>query len=61
KMPLLMYAGSGLLAFTGGEMIARDCKLSFCMAEHGIIQMMLPILTVVFVILASMIYQQTEK
>ncbi|OWP58214.1 TerC family protein [Bacillus velezensis] len=61
KMPLLMYAGSGLLAFTGGEMIARDSKLSFFMAEHGIIQMMLPILTVVFVILASMIYQQTEK
>ncbi|RXK27053.1 hypothetical protein A6g_16995 [Bacillus velezensis] len=61
KMPLLMYAGSGLLAFTGGEMIAGDSKLSFFMAEHGIIQMMLPILTVVFVILASMIYQQTEK
>ncbi|KJD56628.1 TerC family protein [Bacillus velezensis] len=61
KMPLLMYAGSGLLAFTGGEMIARDSKLSLFMAEHGIIQMMLPILTVVFVILASMIYQQTEK
>ncbi|KAF6601270.1 TerC family protein, partial [Bacillus sp. EKM417B] len=34
---------------------------SFFMAEHGIIQMTLPILTVVFVILASMIYQQTEK
>lgn len=61
KMPLLMYAGSGLLAFTGGEMIAGDSKLSFFMAEHGIIQMTLPILTVVFVILASMIYQQTEK
>ena len=61
KMPLLMYAGSGLLAFTGGEMIAGDSKLSFFMAEHGMIQMMLPILTVVFVILASMIYQQTEK
>lgn len=61
KVPLLIYAGSGLLAFTGGEMIARDSKLSFFMAEHGTVQMMLPILTVVFVILASMIYEQTEK
>ncbi|KXZ13558.1 hypothetical protein AXI59_05120 [Bacillus nakamurai] len=61
KVPLLIYAGSGLLAFTGGEMIASDRKLAFFMAEHGTVQMMLPILTVVFVILASMIYEQTEK
>ncbi len=53
--------GAAFSHSTGGEMIAGDSKLSFFMAEHGMIQMMLPILTVVFVILASMIYQQTEK
>ncbi|MCY9189944.1 MULTISPECIES: TerC family protein [Bacillus] len=61
KIPLLIYVGSGLLAYTGGEMIVRDQKLSFFMAQHGTVEALLPILTVVFVILASIYYQQVEK
>lgn len=61
KIPLLIYAGSGLLAYTGGEMIVRDKKLSLFMAQHGTVETLLPILTVAFVILASIYYQQVEK
>lgn len=61
KIPLLIYAGSGLLAYTGGEMIVKDKKLSFFMAQHSAVETLLPILTVAFVILASIYYQQVEK
>ncbi|MHA7765317.1 TerC family protein [Bacillus atrophaeus] len=58
RVPLLIYAGSGLLAYTGGEMIVRDQKLSYFMAQHSLVETLLPVLTVVFVILASIYYEQ---
>ncbi|MED4787803.1 TerC family protein [Bacillus atrophaeus] len=58
RVPLLIYAGSGLLAYTGGEMIVRDQKLSYFMAQHSLVETLLPVLTVVFVILASIFYEQ---
>ncbi|KAA6453302.1 TerC family protein [Bacillus swezeyi] len=58
KLPLLIYAGSGLLAFTGGEMIVREQELSSFMARHSTLEMLLPILTVIFVVLASIYYEQ---
>ncbi|MCY9203670.1 TerC family protein [Bacillus atrophaeus] len=58
RVPLLIYAGSGLLAYTGGEMIVRDHKLSYFMAQHSLVETLLPVLTVVFVILASIYYEQ---
>ncbi|QHZ46249.1 TerC family protein [Bacillus sp. NSP9.1] len=61
KFPLLLYAGSGLLAYTGGEMIVREQELSSFMAKHGMIEMLLPVLTVIFVILASIYYEQLSE
>lgn len=58
KFPLLIYAGSGLLAFTGGEMIVREQELSSFMARHSTLEMLFPVLAVIFVILASIYYEQ---
>ncbi|ATH95068.1 membrane protein [Bacillus glycinifermentans] len=59
KFPLLIYAGSGLLAYTGGEMIVREQELSSFMARHSTLEMLFPVLAVIFVILASIYYEQT--
>ncbi|MDA7026103.1 TerC family protein [Bacillus sp. CLL-7-23] len=61
KFPLLIYVGSGLLAYTGGEMIVREQELSYFMAKHSTIEMALPILTVIFVILSSIYYEQLSN
>lgn len=61
KFPYLLYGGSALLAFTGGEMIVRDVKLNEFMAQHATLELMLPFLTVVMVILASLFYEQTAE
>ncbi|MEC1446429.1 TerC family protein [Bacillus haynesii] len=61
KFPLFIYAGSGLLAYTGGEMIVREQELSSFMAQHSTLEMLLPVLTVIFVILASIYYEQTSE
>lgn len=49
------------MAFTGGEMIVRDVKLNEFMAQHATLEFMLPFLTVVMVILASLFYEQTAE
>ncbi|MFS0655664.1 TerC family protein [Bacillus sp. 179-C3.3 HS] len=59
KYPFLLYGGSALLAFTGGEMIVRDITLHPFMTQHTTLEFLLPFLTVTTVILASLFYEQT--
>ncbi|MFJ5963780.1 TerC family protein [Bacillus sp. NPDC093026] len=61
KFPFLLYGGSALLAFTGGEMIVRDVQLNEFMMRHTTLEFLLPFLTVVTVILASLFYEQTAE
>ncbi|MGN7945503.1 TerC family protein [Bacillus sp. 22446] len=61
KFPILLYGGSALLAFTGGEMIVREVKLNEFMAQHTTLELLLPFLTVATVILASLFYEQTAE
>ncbi len=61
KFPFLLYGGSALLAFTGGEMIVRDVQLNDFMMQHTTLEFLLPFLTVVTVILASLFYEQTAE
>lgn len=42
-------------------MIVRDVKLAEFMAQHATLELMLPFLTVIVVILASLFYEQTAE
>ncbi|MED4403193.1 TerC family protein [Metabacillus fastidiosus] len=58
RYPALIYAGGGLLAFTAGKMIISEQQFeSFLMAQPVIAQF-LPYLTTIFIIFASIFYQQ---
>lgn len=61
KFPFLLYGGSALLAFTGGEMIVREVKLNEFIEQHATLGFLLPFLTVATVILASLFYEQTAE
>jgi YjbE family integral membrane protein len=61
KFPILLYVGSALLAFTGGEMIAREQKLDILFESKAFLPELMPFLSVLFVLLASILYEQSIK
>ncbi len=58
KYPFLIYIGGSLLAFTSGKMISEEPYLQNLYGSYPMIEMSIPYLTVSFIILAGLIYQQ---
>lgn len=59
KFPVLLYVGSSLLAYTGGEMITRERKLARFFEGQDVLPVLLPILSILFVFLASIFYEKS--
>ncbi|ALC80740.1 MULTISPECIES: TerC family protein [Bacillus] len=59
KFPFLIYVGSALLAYTGGEMITRERKLAQFFEGQDVLPVLLPVLSILFVLLASIFYEQS--
>jgi len=58
KYPFLIYLGGGLLAFTSGKMIIEEPNLQNLYSSYPMIEQSIPYLTVSFILLAGLIYQQ---
>lgn len=58
KYPFLIYFGGGLLAFTSGKMIIEEPNLQNLYSSYPMIEQSIPYLTVSFILLAGLIYQQ---
>ena len=58
KYPFLIYIGGGLLAFTSGRMIIEEPNLQNLFSSFPMIEQSIPYLTVSFILLAGLIYQQ---
>ena len=58
KYPFLIYIGGGLLALTSGKMIMEEPYLQSLYSSYPTIEMSIPYLTVSFILLAGLIYQQ---
>lgn len=58
KYPFLIYIGGGLLALTSGKMIIEEPNLQNLFISYPMIEQSIPYLTVSFILLAGLIYQQ---
>ncbi|WP_368658602.1 TerC family protein [Metabacillus halosaccharovorans] len=58
KYPFLIYIGGGLLALTSGKMIIEEPYLQNLFISYPMIEQSIPYLTVSFILLAGLIYQQ---
>ncbi|WP_226530473.1 TerC family protein [Metabacillus niabensis] len=58
KYPFLIYIGGGLLALTSGKMIIEEPNLQNLFTSYPMIEQSIPYLTVSFILLAGLIYQQ---
>ncbi|MBU7591038.1 TerC family protein [Metabacillus halosaccharovorans] len=58
KYPFLIYIGGGLLALTSGKMIIDEPNLQNLFISYPMIEQSIPYLTVSFILLAGLIYQQ---
>lgn len=58
KYSFLIYIGGGLLALTSGKMIIEEPHLQNLFISYPMIEQSIPYLTVSFILLAGLIYQQ---
>lgn len=58
RYPILIYVGGGLLSFTAGKMILGEQQLESFFIEQPTMGQFLPYLTTIFIIIASILYEQ---